>query len=394
MTHKKIVSALLAAVCILSLGIGVAALEVDCDSEYCFSADDFSDAALEGVCITALPESTAGTVMLGQRVIRCGDILAAQQLNELTFHPLRTENDTDVTVSYLPIYENRVEKASTMTISIRGKKDRAPVAEDSAMETYKNLPNTGTLKAYDPEGEALTFTITRSAKRGDVTVNEDGTFTYTPKKNKVGTDSFTYTATDPAGNVSRQATVTIQILKPCDKQTYADTVGNDCRFYAEWLRSTGLFTGEVVSGQLCFHPEQIVTRGEFVAMLVNILGIEIDEEAGYTGFTDDCPTWLKPYLAAALRSGLTAGWEGGSVFGSGQPITGQEAALLLQNALALPTNTASADGDSPDLIAVMAENGIILDADTSMNRGQMAAALYQVSKLSATAPGMAVIAKQ
>lgn len=388
MTHKNIVSALLAAACILSLGIGAAALEVDCDSEYCFSADDFSENTLEGVCITV------PAVMLGQRVIRCGDILTAQQLNELTFHPLRTENDTDVTVSYLPIYEDRVEKASTMTISIRGKKDRAPVAEDSTMETYKNLPNTGTFKAYDPEGEDLTFTITRSPKRGDVTVNEDGTFTYTPKKNKVGTDSFTYTATDPAGNVSRQATVTIQILKPCDKQTYADTVGNDCRFYAEWLRSTGLFTGEVVSGQLCFHPEQTVTRGEFVAMLVELLGIEIDQDAGYTGFTDDCPTWLKPYLAAALRSGLTAGWEGGSVFGSGQPITGQEAALLLQNALALPMNTVSADGDSPDLIAVMAENGIILDADTSMNRGQMATALYQVSKLSATAPGMSVIAKQ
>lgn len=394
MTRKKIISVLLAAVCILSLGIGAAALEVDCDSNYCFSEEDFSDDPLEGVCITGLPENTAGTVMLGQRVIRCGDILTARQLNELTFHPLRTEDDMDVTVSYLPIYENRVEQATTMTISIRGKKDRAPVAEDSTMETYKNLPNSGTLKAYDPEGEALTFTITRAPKRGDVTVNEDGTFTYTPKKNKVGTDSFTYTATDPAGNVSRQATVTIQVLKPCDKQTYADTVGNDCRFYAEWLRSTGLFTGEIVSGQLCFRPEQTVTRGEFVAMLVELLGIEIDQDAGYTGFTDDCPTWLKPYLAAALRSGLTAGWEGGSVFGSGQPITGQEAALLLQNALALPMNTVSADGETPDLIAVMAENGILLDADTSMNRGQVAAALYQVSKLSATAPGYAVIAKQ
>lgn len=394
MTRKKIVSVLLAAACILALGVGAAALEVDCDSKYCFSADDFSKNDLEGVCITGLPENTAGTVMLGQRVIRCGDILTAQQLNELTFHPLRTENDTDVTVSYLPIYENRVEKATTMTISIRGKEDRAPVAEDSAMETYKNLPNTGTLKAHDPEGEDLTFTITRSPKRGDVTVNEDGTFTYTPKKNKVGTDSFTYTATDPAGNVSRQATVTIQILKPCDKQTYADTIGKDCRFSAEWMRSTGIFTGEMVSGQLCFRPEQIVTRGEFVAMLVNVLGIEIDEEAGYTGFTDDCPTWLKPYLAAALRSGLTAGWEGGSVFGSDKPITGQEAALLLQNALDLPMNTASMEGENPDLIAVMAENGIILTAEASMNRSQAANALYRVSKLSATAPGLSVIAKQ
>lgn len=393
MTHKKFLSVLLAAACILSLGVGAAALEVDCDSQYCFSANDFSTDGLQGVCITGLPDSRAGTVMLGQRVIRCGDILTASQLDQLRFHPLRTETDTDVTVTYLPIYEDRVEKASTMTICIRGKQDRAPVAEDSAMETYRNLPNTGTLKVHDPEGEALNFTLTRAPRRGDVTIHEDGTFTYTPKKNKVGTDSFTYTATDPAGNVSRQATVTIQILKPGDRQQYADTLGTDCRFAAEWMRDTGIFTGETVSGQLCFRPEQAVTRGEFVAMLVNLLGIQIDEEAGYTGFTDDCPTWLKPYLAAALRSGLTAGWRGGSVFGADNPITGQEAALLLQNALALPVNTALTDGEQPDLVAVMAENGIVLAADSTMTRGAVANALYQVSRLCATAPGLSILSR-
>ena len=393
MKHKKIITALLAAACILSLGMGAAALEVDCDSKYCFSSSDFSENELEGVCITALPDSGAGTVMLGQRVIRCGDILTADQLNSLTFHPLRTEEDTEVTVSYLPIYENKVEKAVTMTISIRGKTDRAPVAEDSTLETYKNLPNTGTLKVHDPEGGALTYTLTRAPKRGDVVIGEDGSFTYTPKKNKVGIDSFTYTATDPAGNVSRQATVTIEILKPCDKQQYADTAGKDCRFSAEWMRTTGIFTGEVVSGQLCFRPEQTVTRGEFVAMLVRVLGIEIDEDAAYTGFTDDCPAWLRPYLAAALRSGLTAGWKGGSVFDPGKAITGAEAALLLQNALDLPLTTA-AEGGEADLVAVMAENGIALDAGSAMNRSQAANALYRVSKLSATAPGLAVIAKQ
>ncbi len=393
MTHKKIVSALLVAACILSCPVGVAALEVDCDSKYCFTSEDFSKDSLQGVCITGLPDSNCGTVMLGQRVIRCGDILTADQLEQLTFHPLRTETDTQANVSYLPIYEDKVEKTVTMTISIRGKQDRAPVAEDSVLETYKNLPNSGTLKVHDPEGAPLIYTVTRSPKRGDVTINEDGTFTYTPKKNKVGTDSFTYTATDPAGNVSRQATVTVQILKPCDKQQYADTIGKDCRFSAEWMRTTGIFTGEMVSGQLCFRPEQTVSRGEFVAMLVNVLGMEIDEEAGYTGFTDDCPTWLKPYLAAALRSGLTAGWRSGSVFGPEKPITGAEAALLLQNALDLPTATGT-DGESPDLIAVMAENGIDLPTDTAMNRGQAANVLYQLSKLSATAPGLAVIAKQ
>ena len=282
------------------------AAEVECDSIYCFTALDFSDdESLTGVCITHLPDGDAGTVMLGNRVVRSGDILTVQQLSQLTFVPLKTEVDQDVTITYLPIYANRVEQASTVIVSIFGKKDQAPVAENSTLETYKNLPNTGKLSAYDPEGQQLTYTVTRHPKRGEVTVQADGSFTYTPKKNKVGTDSFTYTVTDPAGNVSREATVTIEVLKPGTATTYADTLGSDCRFAAEWLKNTGLFTGESINGQACFQPEKIVTRGEFTAMLVESLGISVDENASYTGFMDDCPTWLKPYLAAALRSAHT-----------------------------------------------------------------------------------------
>ena len=395
MFHKKWLCAALAAVCLAGMPLGAAAAEVDADSVYCFSAGDFSADELAGICITGLPDSDAGTILLGQRVVRSGDILTAQQLEQLTFQPLRTEQDKSVTVTYLPIYENKVEAAATMTISIWGKEDKAPVAEDSVLETYKNLPSNGKLKAHDPEGEALTFTVTRAPRRGEVTIADDGSFTYAPKKNKVGTDSFTYTATDPAGNVSRQATVTIQVLKPGDQSTYADTAGNDCRFAAEWLKNASIFTGENISGKLCFRPEQTVTRGEFVTMLVQSLNLELDEDATYTGFTDDIPTWLKPYLAAALRSGLTAGWQG-SVFGAEQPITGAEAALLLQNALALPVTTlTTGDADRTDVaLAVMAENGIVLEESSALNRGQVAQVLYQASKLAVTAPGTQVLARQ
>jgi hypothetical protein len=390
-----------AAVCCLLALVGVAgALEVDSGATYCFSADDFSgeDTTVAGICITGLPDPATGTVMLGSRVIRSGDILTAEQLEQLTFSPLNTQEDKEAMVTYLPIYENRVEKAATVTISIRGKVDQPPAAEDLALETYKNLPNQGKLKVADPEGLAMTYTIVRNPRRGDVTVTEDGSFLYTPKKNKVGVDSFTYTATDPAGNVSREATVTIQILKPTDSRQYADTVGLDCRFTAEWMKNTGLFVGEQVGGAFRFNPEQTVTRGEFLAMALKALDIPVDEDATYTGFTDDTPTWLKPYLAAALRSGLTANWPGGSVFGHQKPVTGAEAALLLQNALALPVHTLAGTVDASDqaavALAVMAENGVALHATENLTRGQVAQALYRVSKMSATAPGLQVLSRQ
>ena len=368
--------------------------QVDCDSVYCFSGEEFGS-ALTGVCIVDLPDAETGTVLLGTRVVRRGDILAADQLCSLTFQPLRTETDTTATVTYLPIYENRVEKETTMTISIRGKVDKAPVAEDSVLETYKNLANQGQLKASDPEGGALTYTLIRSPKRGEVTLNADGSFTYTPKKNKVGTDSFTYTATDAAGNVSREATVTVQILKPADKTFYTDTLGKECRFAAEWMKNTGLFVGETIGEQCCFQPEKSVSRGEFVTMLVQSLGLQVEETVMNTGFADDCPSWLKPYLAAAQRAGLMAGWPGGSTFGANEPITGAEAALMIQNALDLPTSVMAGDQTAADwAVAVMAENGVSLTADAALNRADVALALYRVSQLSPTAPGMQVLAKQ
>lgn len=395
MDFKKYISLALVLTLALCLGAGAAkAAEVECDSVYCFSSLDFSEnPELAGVCITQLPDSRMGTVMLGSRVVRSGDILTAQQLSQLTFVPLKTEADQEVTITYLPIYENRVETAATVTISIFGKKDQPPVAEDSTLETYKNLPNQGKLCAHDPEGGALKFTITRGPKRGEVTVQNDGTFTYTPKKNKVGTDSFTYTVTDEAGNVSREATVTIEVLKVKNATTYSDTLGMDCRFAAEWLKNTGRFTGETINGQTCFQPDKTMTRGEFTALLVQTLGISVDEDASYTGFSDNCPSWLRPYLAAALRSGLTAGWPHGDKFGAEEPITGAEAALLIQNALDLTVSAAALEAENT-AVAVLSENGIALVADASMTRADVAMALYRVNLLSPTAPGMSVFAQQ
>lgn len=398
MYHKRILCLALCAVLLLGLMGAAVAAEVDCDAVYCFSSSDFSeDEGLAGVCVTGLPDSSTGTVMLGSRVIRSGDILTAQQLSMLTFQPLLTEEDAEATLTFLPIFQDRVERSDVMTISIKGKLDKPPVAEDSAIETYKDLPNEGKLKVTDPEGQKLTYTVTRQPKRGTVTVREDGTYLYTPKKNKVGTDSFTFTATDPAGKVSREATVTVQILKPSTSERYTDTVGKECRFTAEWMKNTGLFVGEQVAGTLCFQPEKAVSRGEFMTMLVKALDIPVDQEAAYTGFTDEAPGWLKPYLAAALRCGISAGWPHGDHFQAGEPITGAEAALLLQNALDLTVSTVSAgkenDGELPawaaTAITAMAENGISVDADL-LDRAGAAMLLYQASKLAKDAPGLSI----
>ena len=398
----RIVCLVLCLCCLVGLCGGAMAAEVDCDATYCFTSEDFSQAeeSLRGICITQLPEPGTGTVMLGSRVLREGDILAADAIAQMTFMPLQTQEDAQAQVTYLPIYENRVEGAATMTISIRGKEDKAPVATDSLVETYKNLAIEGKLDAKDPEGQTMTYSLQRGPKRGQVELREDGTFLYTPKKNKVGVDSFTYTAADPAGNVSRVATVTVQVLKPTDARQYTDTVGMDCRFAAEWMRNTGLFVGESISGEGCFQPEKPVSRGEFLAMVIKLLEVPV-EDTEAVAVPEETPQWLRPYLAAAVRSGLTAGLPEQQEMD--QPIVGAEAAVILQNALDLTVTdaaleTAVTDESVPQWAAasliVMDQYGLQMEAEGELNRGQVAKILYQVDDLALSAPGVAVIRMQ
>lgn len=372
--------------CTAALAIPAAAAEVEAGSVYCFASTDFSsEENLAGICITSVPEQ--GTVLLGSRRLQPGDVLTADQIARMTYVSERSEEDSQASVSYLPILSDGVQAKTAMSIAVIGKADQAPVAEDSAIETYRNLPNEGLLKVKDPEGQIMTYTLTRMPRRGEVVIRSDGSFIYTPKKNKVGVDSFAYTATDENGNVSREATVTITILKPTDAKQYTDTAGESCRFAAEWMKHTGIFVGENVNGNGCFQPEKQVSRGDFLTMLVGALEIEVDENATFTGFTDETPDWLKPYLAAAMRSGLMAGWPDGENFHADKAITGAEAAMLIQNALDLAAETAVTE-DAP---SVLSEYGVELDADAALTRAQAAQVIYRAAQLKDDAPGMRVI---
>jgi hypothetical protein len=244
----------------------------------------------------------------------------------------------------------------------------------------------------------MTYTLVRQPRRGDVELRSDGSFLYTPKKNKVGVDSFTFTAADPAGKVSREATVTVRILKPDQADQYTDTLGLDCRFEAEWLRQTGMFQGEQMGGSQCFQPEKAVTRGQFLAMVTRLTELSVEEQPVYTELAANAPQWLRPYLAAAVRSGIAADW---SLLleenpDTEAPITGAEAALILQNALDLPAVASMAvDGEEPTreeaALAVMNAQGMILTGEELLTRARAAELLYQASRLAVNAPGTAAL---
>ena len=87
---------------------------------------------------------------------------------------------------------------ATVTIYVT---NRPPVAVADAYgvhtNTTLNVPAPGVLNNdYDPDGDALTTVLNTSPANGSLTLNSDGSFSYTPNNGFIGTDSFTYKASD------------------------------------------------------------------------------------------------------------------------------------------------------------------------------------------------------
>lgn len=361
--------------------------EVTFEDVVCFSPADFS--AEDGLLLTAVPEDELGTLYLGTRCLKAGDVLTASQLDDMTFVPSGAL-EGDAVISCLKLGSEGGVSQSEMTLKIGSGKNAAPVAEDSEFTTYKNIPGEIILTASDPEEDELTVTVVKEPKRGTLTPGDGLSVTYTPAENKVGKDSFTYTVTDSAGNVSEEATVRIRIEKPSDKQTYGDLKDHPALLAATWLREEGIYSGKSISGQLLFEPDEPVTRGEFIAMCVSLTGNQ--EEDGYlmTGFADESetPQWLTPYIATALRCGYISGvpTDQGLKLMAGSEITQAEAAKMVANLLGLPQSDLEPVMGTEDTLPAWASGAVaalsqaqlytVSDANAPLTRGDAALLLY------------------
>jgi VCBS repeat-containing protein len=114
---------------------------------------------------------------------------------------------------------------ATVTITVSAVND-APVAGDDAYSTAEDTALTvaapGVLgNDTDLDGDVLSAALGSGPAHGTLTLNEDGSFTYTPDANFNGPDSFTYRASD-GSLTSGPATVTITVTAVNDTPAAAD----------------------------------------------------------------------------------------------------------------------------------------------------------------------------
>src|SRR5262249_26163352 len=117
-----------------------------------------------------------------------------------TFTPAANYNGTD-SFTYTASDGRLTSSPATVSLTIAPAND-PPVANPDSYSgsdaTTLTVSATNGVLANDTDidGDSLTATLVTGPAHGSLSLNADGSFTYTPAANYNGSDSFTYTASD------------------------------------------------------------------------------------------------------------------------------------------------------------------------------------------------------
>lgn len=130
-----------------------------------------------------------------------------------------------------------------------------PVAVNDSAYTYvgQATPIPVLANDSDPNNDALTVASVTQGQNGTVTINSDGTLTYTPKAGYVGSDSFKYTISDGHGGAAT-ATVSVTVL-PTSTATWPTQVFApyvDMTLYPTYNLTTAAQAGRIKYFTLAF----------------------------------------------------------------------------------------------------------------------------------------------
>jgi hypothetical protein len=174
-------------------------------------------------------------------------------------------------------------RTATATVNLTVTIPVAPVANNDSYSTPFNtalVKNAATGVQANDTGTSLTTNLVSGPTHGTLTLNGDGSFTYTPVSTYAGADSFTYHNTDGFLRVSNTATVSLTVGNPA-----APVANNDS--YTTAYQTTlnvstpGVLTNDTGTGTL---TTALVTGPAHGALIFNSNGSFVyTPNAGYAG---------------------------------------------------------------------------------------------------------------
>ena len=369
--------------------------------ELTFKIEDFERVLgvkkLEGITVQSLPEPSDGVLKLGGIDVYAGQAISRGVISSLTFIPFpdrassaaftfsagisASQSPSDAAYTFSSAH---TKTAQDQIISVRCEMyilpaiNTSPQIGDVGLTTMKNITAYQMMKAADPDGDAITCSITSLPKRGRVEVGDGGVFVYTPNKGFTGKDSFEYVVRDCFGNESKRARVNVDVTRPKTELYYEDMARNFAHNSA--VKLAGIMGGYKENGKDVFKPDDLITRAEFTAVAMRAAGLDKYSNSYKTVFADDSdiPAELKGCIAQALNQNIIRGVSSSDelYFNPNYAITRSEAAVILNNILKAPSpQTAPVFKDASaipawaaDSISALKQCGIIKgNPDGSMN---------------------------
>lgn len=370
-----------------------------CGNDYYFSEDVFARslnlADVSYITVTSLPDVTEGELLIGSSRVTEGQLISGDNLRMVSYVPKIEDAPGSASFTFSP---NGATYDITCHVYLLDQLNYSPTlsiaqGESLCISTHRNFVGYGTLSAYDPEGDSLTYEVVSRPKYGLVIMTDAscGEYVYLPRLGYTGSDSFTYIARDQYGNYSASATVSVQVTAPSVSVVYADMTGRKEYNAALTMAEIGIMQGTELDDKTYFYPEQTVSRVEFLTMAMQAIGIGSVPTITDTGFFDDDAIAAedKGYVAAAYSLGYVKGTtndEGELCFLPDSPITRAEAAVILRRMVDAKTpDLTPAFADSSDIpawageaiatlssLGIMPTSGGAVEPNESMTRGQTA----------------------
>lgn len=309
-------------------------------SDIRFSEADFKQALalprISSITIVSLPPATEGVLKLGNVDVIEKQTITRANLSLLRFVPASSMVESSSFTFYSG--KNSGTEIPCM-LYIIPEINYAPtvslVSENKLnVMTQKGISYYGRISGNDPENDNLYYLIVSYPKKGVIEMLDpaSGTYKYTPNAKYTGRDSFSYVVRDQYGNYSTVAKVNVKVSKSLSNVEYADMKDHWAYNAALVMTSKGIMNGVMTGDNLNFNPDNSVTRGDFIVMVMKSRGIAKGGALDSGIFADDdkIPSAIRGYIAAAYAGGYISGFqtENGLYLNAGEPITRAEAAVI------------------------------------------------------------------
>ncbi|MCS6288724.1 MAG: DUF4347 domain-containing protein [Nitrospira sp.] len=215
-----------------------------------FSDVDAGD-SLSAVRIDTLP--SVGSLTLSGVAVTAGQVVSVADLTagNLVFAPAADANGTgyaNFTFSVRDSNNTYDTAPNTLTVNVTAVND-APIAGNDNYTVQEdgilNVDVNSGLLATDMEidGDAISTILVSGPSHGTLTLNPDGSFSYTPHANYVGPDSFTYRVTD--GTLQSNLAAVSLMISPANDAPVVTPIAPDVTFVEGGLPQVFDATGTI-----------------------------------------------------------------------------------------------------------------------------------------------------